>query len=235
MKVLTYFDVAGVLAAKHPVQVVKLEMKTNAALAAGAFWQVHDFAPSYNKTAPANGAVPLKSWPAAADAPDYKEFKHGELSLANGLYVCISTTEATLTLGTGSNKFSSLSVELTEADLLAAAVAVEDSNTKIKPWATGARKKLVRVWARNSEAVTLYLMLFAHDAADGDRPLETWRLAANGSSGDEIDLGFGEGRQVGSIAADGTEQSACWLKLSTTPDVLTETVGAGAQLYTEKI
>lgn len=231
MKVLTYFDVAGVLAAKHPVQVVKLEMKTNAAIAAGAFWQVHDFAPSYGVSVPANGAVPLKSWPAAQDAPDYKEFKNGELSLANGLYVCISTTEATLTLGTGSNKFSSLSVELTEADLLALALGVQDSSTNVRIWTSGARKKLVRVWASNSEAVTLYLMLFAHDAADGDRPLEAWRLAAN----DEIDLRFGEGRQVGSIAANGTEQSECWLKLSTTPDVLTETVGAGAQFFTEAI
>lgn len=236
MKPLNYFDVAGQLVAKHPVVVLKLEMTTHAS-AANGYWQVHDFAPEYNKTAPANGAVPLKTWPAAgAGGQDYKEFKGAELMLTNGLYICFSTTEATLTLGTGNNKFATLAVEVERPDPLAAVTAVEDSGAgvQLEVWSEAdGPKRLVRVKVTNLAAAERWLMLFAEDSpADGSRPLRQWYVAGSGS----LDLRFGDGLrfQDNDGSAGGTRRG-CTLALSTTENTLTDDATDGMSIYAESL
>lgn len=243
-----YFDVAGQAVSKHACEVLKLEMTANAALAAGCFWQVHDFtAKNGATTAPAEGSVPIKSWPASAGAADYKEFKRGELRLRNGLYICISTTEATKTLGTGNNKFSSLFVERIEPDRFSGASATVSSagafTMQVWSEATGLAnaQKLIRVHVVNKCAAARWLMLFAYDApADGDKPLAIWPMAANGDAagGDILDLRFGEGRVIndnsGASASLGRRQG-CTFKLSTTNYVLTLDATLGMDGYAERL
>lgn len=220
MKPLTYFDKIGQQVASHPVQVIKLEMRANAALAAGCFWQVHD-----TDVAPSNGDEPLKAWPAYAGAADYKEFKRGELNLTRGLYLVMSTTEATLTAGTGSNKFAMVAAELTEAERPSGTSTAGDLTTpvyELAVWADAAGpKRLTRVQVEESTLTAdRYIMLFAHDApADGETPLATWKIE---NGGDPLDLRFGaDGRDVFSLSGS-TRRDGCKLVLSDTPDTLTK-------------
>lgn len=238
----TYFDVFAATVAKHPVDVLRLEYRGNAALAAGSFWQVHDSAQAYGALVPANGAVPVKAWPATVGGEGFKEFSAGELHLLNGLYVAMSTTEATLTLGTGTNKFAMLQIELVEPD----AFAGSGGGTATGPTAqvgwneSGGPKRLLRVKATNLEAGIRYLQLFAHDTIiAGNVPLRTWTMQATGDSAgrDVLDLRFGDGLWVkdkGLTAAAAIRQG-CSLILSTTPTVYTACVGSGMSAMAESI
>lgn len=238
MKPQTYFDTAGTLVSKHEVGVIKVECKGNDSMADNYWWQIHDFAPSYNLAAPANGAVPLKSWPLGPGGQDYKEFKQGELRLQNGLYVCVSTTEATKTLGTSNNKFSMLQAELDADDPLAGVTAVEGSAANLEVWAEGdGPMKLVLIRATNLESDIRYLQLFAHDTpADGSRALAQWELAATGDSDglDSRELRFGLGRSVDDISG-GAVRQGCTLMLSDTAGTLTVATGSGMECYAEKL
>lgn len=236
MKPVTYFDIFGQLVSKHPCGVLKLEMRAHASLAAGCFWQVHDFGPSYNLAVPANGAVPLKVWPAYAGALDYKEFKNGELNLVNGLYVCMSTTEATKTLGTGNNKFAMLAVEQQMPTLLGLEDAESGTGAELSVWVEGdGPLRLLTVKATNLEAGARYLQLFAHDnPANGAVPLRRWRLAATGDTNgeDSTVLRFGKGLLVEQVVA-GVLKQGCTLVLSSTAATLTKAVGSGMNCYAD--
>ena len=224
MKSLAYFDIAGQQVATHAVQILKLECRGDDSMAAGTFWQVHDSA-----SVPTNGAVPVKSWPAYTGAPDYKDFTGAELNLVNGCYVCISTTEATKTLGTGSNKFADLQVELTEAERPSGTSSAGDLTTGVAARAVwtdaSGPKQLIRVQTVSvSMSGTRYLMLFAEDApANGDKPIAQFKI----TSGAALDLKFGaDGRDVKSIAPNtSTIRDGCRLELSDTTDTLTKASG----------
>lgn len=231
----TYFDVAGQTVAKHPVDVVKLECRAHGSLAAGCFWQVHDFAPTYNVAVPAEGAVPKKSWPAYAGASDYKEFKSGELNLLNGLYLCMSTTEATKTLGTSNNKFAMLQAELAEDDPLAAATGVDiagDPTTYGTIWADASGpKRLIRIHAANGDNNPVYLLLFAHQPTGGaDIPVAALPLTNNETK----DFRFGvAGRVMRSMTEGGVVRDGCYVQASTTAGYLTAYIGFGIAIYAE--
>jgi hypothetical protein len=233
MKSSLYFDVAGQLVASHPVGVLKIEIKTNASAASG-FWQVHD-----SRTTPANTAVPIKSFPIGADEADYKEFKSGELRLVNGMYVCFSTTEATLTLGTGNNKFSALMVELSDPESPTGTTytTAATSATTHTVWThANGPKKLIRVFVTNLEATVHYLMLFADTASVGDKPIAQWKLFATGDSGgrDTLNLNFGEsGLDVYALASSISKKKGCLLYLSSTPTILADATGLGMNIQAE--
>jgi len=236
MVVKTYFDVAGQVICKHPCGLLKLECRADDSLAAGRFWQVHDFAPEAGLAAPADGAVPIKSWPAYAGAPDYKEFKNGDLALANGLYVCVSSTEGTKTLGTGTDKFAFLSAELPKEDTYLNAVSVEaTAATSLQVWAeSDTPLKLVRVKATNKELSNRYLQLFAVDApAENDKPIVSWLIGTVNSS---IELRFGTGRSVRQIVT-GDLKTGCSLFFSTAAASYSTVglTGGGMDVYAEKL
>ncbi len=212
----TYFQVAGQTVAKHPVDVLKLEMVAHSSMAAGCFWQVHDFAPKNGAAVPADNEVPKYCWPAYAGVPDYKEFKNAELHLQNGLYICVSTNQFAKVLGTGNNKFAIMTAELSGRDLLADATGQDlgvELQTPMEVWADAAGpKRLIRVHAVNQEAVPVYLQLFPNSPAVTQVPLKSWRLEATGDAGggDIIDLRFGDGLHVKDIYS-GTTRQGCYL------------------------
>lgn len=174
MKPLTYFNVAEKQITSHRGSVVKIETKVNDAGGDTLFIQVHDTA-----VLPSAGAVPLKSWPTSGSLQDYKEFKTGELYLSKGLYLAISSTEATLTVGTGSDKFSALSVELYDPEVPASSTVVGDESTNRTSrviWATAAGpKRLFEIVINDAAAVLVgevgavptYAAIFAHDNVPG--------------------------------------------------------------------
>lgn len=159
--------------ATFPVYVQLIDWPTPADLAAGL-------------TVPANGIVPVKSWPVPTgqNLDVYKEFKNGPLHFANGVFAAVSTTQATLTIGTGNNKFDSVAAELLDKDVVNTEVSgqavfsltgLSDAN------GLAAAHYLLRMAARNlNTGYSAYLQLFAQaQGTNGGTPLRVWQLAAN--------------------------------------------------------
>lgn len=253
MQPIIAFNVISKQFSKHESGLLKLEFDVNASAAPTGYVQIHNF-PSpadlaAGLTVPAAGSIPIKSWPTPAGAIDvYKEFKRGELETSNGLFVCVSTTQATLTIGTGSNKFDSVAAELESADVVG--TEVSDQNVASKQIWTEAsglttQKSLIRVGVTNLDSQINYALLFAINAASlvsgTSVPLAMWPLAATGDSGggDTRLLSFGgvgnnnlHGIDFKLIDASGTHQG-CTVAISTTPTVYTTSVGARANIYAE--
>lgn len=214
MKSLSYFAAAAQQVAKHPVTVLKLEWKGGSAVAAGRYLQVHD---AY--ATPANGAVPLKSYPIYADGEGFKSFAAGELQLSNGLYVCISSTEATKTLA--ADVFSMLSVELLAAEQpsgtsFAGDLTTDDEILQVWSEAAGASapKRLYEIIATNNGGATYYLQIHAADTPSDEALIASFAF-------EDIEtkrLSFGKaGRDIRRIVSEALKQG-CTLAWSTEPD-----------------
>lgn len=247
------FNVISKQFTKHANSIQKLEFDINASAASTVYVQVHDFPTpadlAAGNTVPANGTVPLKSWPILAGATqNYKEFKNGEFAFKYGCFVCVSTTQATLTMGTGNNKFDSVAVELWDYDITGTTEVVSSGavdNQAIYSEATGAASvlSLLRLACTNGEAGIRYAMLFCVDAPnDGDRPLMQWTMAANGDSGgkDTIYVDFGvkaqnsiKGFTPFTQTSAHVQKRGANLLISTTPGMLTQSVGIGMKVYGE--
>ena len=245
MKPIIAFNTIFMQFCKHTNELLKVEYDINAGAAATVYVQVFDFPTPVDlaagTAAPANTSVPLKSWPVPAGATNgYKEFKNGEMSFSYGVFVCVSTTQATLTIGTGNNKFDSVAAELYNPVVAASEFQTIDVGTQI--WANPETHTLIRAAVTNLEAGIRYLMLFASDGPSlGDKPIRQWTLAATGDGGgkDTIELDFsgGEVSVSGIIPMAQTSgkvnQTGCWFSLSTTTKTFTPAVGAGMNIYAE--
>lgn len=234
MKVITDFDVAAKQFTTHgsPYQLYKLEAKLNSSAVNTVFVQIHD-----SQTTPAEGAVPIKSWPAVADQEIYKEFKRAELNIVNGLYVCVSTTEATKTLGTGNNKFSMVSAEITETEeTVTVAGDLTTGVDYLEAWNNAAgphnlRKVQVSFGATGGAK---YALLFAKDIAninDGDIPI----LVIGSGDNETKSFNFGKaGRRVFSQTAF-VDKVGCSICISTTANVLTVTSATEHKIRVEYV
>lgn len=163
MKSVPYFAVTSQQITTHHSAIVKLEGTLKSTATTGLFCQIHDSA-----TVPANGAVPLKSWP--ADEIGYKEFKRGELQLANGLYICLSSTAATKTLATGGNdKYDILEVELYDPEFPTGTAIAGDLTTGVTHldvWAENAGPKKLLKLTVISDSDDAWIMIFGRAFAN---------------------------------------------------------------------
>lgn len=253
MNPIQAFNVISKQFSKHESGMLKLQFDVNASAAATVYVQVHDWPNpadlAAGLTVPANGAIPKESWPTPAGATNnYKEFKRGEFEFQYGCFVCVSTTQATLTIGTGNNKFDAVNAELISTDIVGSEVAGQNVPTgQIWTEASGAttQKKLIRVAATNLDSQINYLLLFAVNSAtlvSGTSiplPGYVWPIAATGDTGDTRLLSFGgvgnnnqQGIDFKLIDSTGTHQG-CTVAISTTPTVYTTSVGARANIYAE--
>lgn len=211
MKTLSYFAASAAQVAKHPVSVMKLEWKGATGLAAARFLQVHD---SY--TAAAEGAAPLKCWPIYTDAPGFKLFDVGELNLLNGCYICISTTEATKTLASGADDFSTLTVELDRAEepngtSFAGDLTTDDEILQVWSEATGA-KRLFEIIVTNPDVTNWQLQIHAADAPSDASLVQNFNIPASTTRR----LTFGPlGRDIKKIVS-GAVKLGCTLAWSST-------------------
>lgn len=102
-------NTSGTLFSQNPDSINKIEgFFITASPAAQRWMQVHD-----SVTAPATGAVPKKWFPIYGAAEFFKSFIDGELRCSKGIWIGISTTEATFTASTDT---ADITCELTEAD-----------------------------------------------------------------------------------------------------------------------
>lgn len=224
MKTLSYFAASAAQVARHPVGVIKLEWKGATGLAAARFLQVHD---AY--AAPAEGAVPLKSWPIYTDAAGYKLFDVGELELVNGCYICISTTEATKTLASGSDDFSTLMVELSEAETPSGTTFAGDLTTGVESlevWAESAGpKRLHEIIATNSLGSDAWVQIHAMDTPENASLLLSLPVA-NGAT-ERFTFGK-DGRDVRKLV-DGDLKEGCTLIWSQEQNTLDAVTGGTLQ------
>jgi len=203
MKTLSYFAASAAQVARHAVSVLKIEWQGASGLASDRFLQVHD---AY--AAPAEEAVPLRVWPIYTGAAGYKLFDVGELQLANGCYICISETEATKTLASGADDFSTLSVELAEAETPAGTTLAGDLTTDVfglDVWADNAGpKRLYEIIATNNYGQAMHLQVHASTTPSTDTIVWASESVADGAT---IRVGFGkDGREINRIIAGALKQ-----------------------------
>ncbi len=244
MNPITAYDTISKQFTRHEAGLLKLEFDVNASSAATVYVQIHDFPQpadlAAGLTVPANGTVPIKTWATPAGSfGNYKEFKRGELEVTYGLFVCVSTTRATLTIGTGNNKFDEVSAELESTDVVGSEVSGQGATTLLV-WTAAAgvttAHRLVRAVGTNLEAGIRYLQLFAVAesalSSGVSVPVMSWQLSATGDTGDTKLVSFGGvgnnnlgGIDFKVINATGTH-NGCTIALSSTPTVFTQgTVG----------
>lgn len=228
MKTLSYFSASAAQVAQHGVDVIKLEWMGASGLAAARFIQVHD---AY--AAPEDGAVPKKVWPIYTSAAGYKVFDVGELVLENGLYICISTTEATKTLASGADDFSTLMVELREAESPAGTSYAGDLTTAdevLQVWADAAGpKRLFEIITTNSYGGVGYLQIHAANTPSDESLVEEFEIA----DGETKRLTFGKsGREVSKKVSNAIA-NGCTLAYSSTAGSYTDIGAPGATIRAE--
>lgn len=175
-----FFNVIGKQVTLNGNGVKKVEgyYRTANALSPAAWLQYFD-----TRVTPVLGTVPIKSDAVYAQAGFFKEFERGELTFTQGIYIALSTTEATFTATTDT---MDLYVELIDADIPFGTTVTSGSGTNFNPWleAAGGTKKLHVVAVANLDAAVRYLQLFATDGPNtGDKPLMQWPLNATGVQG----------------------------------------------------
>ena len=241
------FQVQAAQVTTHANEILKLEWRAgDSAAASGLFLQLWD-----TETGPgAANAVLKKAYPmiggagAGPGAYDYKEFKpgEGEMEFSMGVWVGVSTTEATYTAATGNDKFAMVSVELRRAEQPTGTTYVGDFTTAVgllQVWsqATGAanRQKLVslEVDGTNLNAADKWLMVFAKDnPATGDVPLLIRSLVPGTVYTGVNALRFGQHGTDVLQNESGTYVYGCTVAISSTAGSYTAALGT-ATIYAE--
>jgi len=235
MKALPYFAVAAQLVAKQPVGILKLESTLNSSASDALYVQIHD-----TIAVPAEGAVPIKSWPAGEC--QYKEFEHHELRLALGCYICLSSTLATKTLATGgSNIFDTLQIELNDPEVPSNTTVVGDLTTAVaglQVWSeaagASARKFLtgLEVDGTNLTTATQFIQIFATDTVTtGDTAMMSFPITIGQVRTLNNGLQFGDfGQEIFSIDSTTpfTKRLGCTVKISSTSKTFTACTGTAA-------
>lgn len=168
------YDTREALITRQSTRVDKVEITLNANATAGLFFQLHDV-----NVTPANGAVPLRCWPAAECG--FKDFTIEKLDFSLGFYYCLSTTKATRTLVAGVSDLMTIAeVEFADSPLTAGVNSVSvagdlvTSVNTLQIWSeadgSAVRKKLVLVEVIGAviNIGTNYLLLFSTDVVNAN-------------------------------------------------------------------
>jgi hypothetical protein len=225
MKNVTAFNVLSKQVAAHACSLIKIDGEYRSATA--CWIQLHDSAGTA-----AEGAEPVKSWPIAGgtDAnpqPFFQTFVASPLEFVNGLYICVSTTDATKTISAADKM--DLSVEIVRADNSTTVVGDTTTGvTGLQVWSeatgTATPRRLVRVDVAGPVAAS-WLMGFTVDSpAEGATPEFQVSL---GSAGASKAVTFGDDGRVMKSGVTSALKQGCTLKISSTAGVLTTTVATG--------
>jgi len=186
-------------------------------------------------TVPADTAVPLYSWQVLGtdgflfnfrpDGLDTSKLKDGILNPASGLILCLSTTEGTLTIGTG-NITMDVQVDLDSPQgiIPIPQTFVGDTTTAVASLTVAAdpsQNKLVSYNVKNSTGADGYLMLFAYsNPSTGAVPLQQWKIT-NGTRDQRV---FGGGFFLSQIKpTDRVVHTGIYLYGSSTTQTFTAT------------
>jgi len=190
-------------------------------------------------TIPANGTVPLRSLQvlggdgfgpynyveAGLDPAQWDT--GGALVTSSGLIVCLSSTEATLTIGTGGVTMD-IEVDIDTEDLpLLGQTAVGDLTTPVATFQTvvadPSTSLLTSFNCKNLTAGTRYLMLFGKSPVNGDAPVQEWTVLA----GVRFIQSFGRGWAILQGGSDYVIHTGIYLAWSTQAQTLSIGVNAG--------
>lgn len=179
--------------------------------------QVHDAA-----ALPSNGAVPLKVYPLQAASAFSWRFDPTGIPLVNGLVLAVSTTEATLTVGTGVN-VADWDVDIEEFErritgLTESSGAALDELTLWSDSESNSAKRVYYLTAANTAGGTRYLMQFATvQPLDGAKPVNVWTILNNAT----VVLNFGTDGMTPATKVANTIHYGCYFAMSSTPETLT--------------
>lgn len=169
--------------------------------ASDAWLQLHDA-----KQLPANGTAPLRVWPLYSNAPFDWNFQNDAISVANGIFLVVSSTRATLTLSAstmdlfvnGESSFDSRGLtEIGDYVSIVSDMAV---------WLDAAGpKRLMRLEVTDAADTTdSYVQIHAGDTPATDKIVGSFLLR----QGESIDcrfgpLGFSPKRIINGVTYDG--------------------------------
>lgn len=196
--------------------------------AADAWLQIFD-----SVAEPAENAVPVKSYALASNSPYSWAFDPGTLCLQKGCYVAVSETQGTYTAVAFEANVTMLTLlaDYGVNDFRDSGFSTGGDQTtgvdELDVWAdaaAAANNRLLHIDYHNKLETDGYLLLFAHDPSEGDKPLHAW-LA---ESEQVLALDFGSDGLV--VVSDenldetsGTKHYGCFLRQSTDPEELAAT------------
>jgi hypothetical protein len=228
-----YFAVASQQVTVHPAHVVKIVGQflgnTN-----DRYLQVHD-----SIVAPANTAVPKRQWPIAQGAQFFQSFVAGELSLAVGLFVCVSNTDGTYTQSADT---MDLTVETTDPEVPTGTSYASDLNTPVNNlpvWVDGAGPK--KLFAIEVDGTGLandsWVMLCAEDLGVNSHPLliGVWPLPIGKTYLGANKITFGkDGRDMQAVdPSNGAARNGCYIYISKFQGRVSTSAGNKAKVRAE--
>jgi hypothetical protein len=178
------------------------------------------------KALPANGTVPLRSWPLYMTAPFEQDFKTDHVSLLDGCVFAVSTTQATLTISADT---MDLYVNGTSPWDNTGASVVGDYTTTIgvdgllQIWADSAGPKtLLRLEVVDTAAGgDMYVQIHAGDTPSADTLVAAFVMPENSSK----DFFFGTGLDIYRKKNDGTIYDGCTILISSSISAVTPYAG----------
>jgi hypothetical protein len=231
MKPLEYFGVAAQQVTQHPIHVLKIEGQFLGATA-DRYLQVHD-----STVVPAEGAVPLKQWLINQSSPFFQTFSAGELSLALGLYICVSTTDGTKTLSADT---MDLGVELTDPEVPTGTTYVSDLATAANSftiWADGAgpHKLLSLQIDGTGLGFDSWVMITAQALSGAPIILDQFHVPIGKTFLGLSAVTFGkDGRDLFAVdPSDGSSHNGCYLYVSKKQGVVTVSAGNNVKIKAE--
>jgi hypothetical protein len=216
----TSFGVTNVVASTMPCSMVRVQGYNSGV---DAWLQIFNLS-----ELPTNGAVPLKSFAIPQTLAFSWAFDPTNLDLGIGLVVALSTTEATLTIGTGGNVMD-VEVDFQENCIIPNNCSTSGDMTTachtLTVWAkdTSAPVKqglntLYRVLAVDSGGVDTYLQVFSDTPSTGNIPVAQVFLPASV----ETECNFGDSGLVPTNkSAAGVWTNGCYLAVSSTSGTYT--------------
>lgn len=210
--------------------------------AANAYLQFHDATAAF--APPANGTVPIREMLITPTNGFLWQYMNDALKvelgqLVNGLILCVSTTQGTLTLATGTTKATfEVSIEEYE-ERQYGTTTVGDFTTavqSINPWNDGtfhSLQSIIYSSGANGQGTT-YLMLFNVHPNPGMIPVQQWQVPEN-TPLTQIRFGNSDGSPIYSqdaTTSPPTVHNGCWIYESSTPTFFTAVAGTD---YTLKV
>lgn len=213
----------GVLAVRtHACGILKIEVDAPDTVT-NFYLQVYD-----SPYAPAIGAVPKKSWPASQVG--YKEFSAGELELANGCWVGLSTTENTYTAQ--ATTFGTVQIEFTQPDLPASVTTTTTlTNDQSQVWSDSATGR--SIYQCRIKAGTITTVAYALFISTNAGETKTFLFAVHKLTANQLNvISFGQGGEAVYNVVDGSPCRGCAVLISSSPTGYVAT-GDTFDIYTD--
>lgn len=179
---------------------------------------------------PATNDVPMRCVQVFGNDGFTFSWEEDDLACVNGLYVALSSTDATYTAAVATTASLQIDVEMvTQQGTTAVGSLTATDRAILQVWSEATGPKLLTdLYIKNATGAAAFALLFATDTnADGDKPIGALLLTSSSSI---QRFSFGDGRQIASQTAAGVNKVGCTIRLSSTAPTLTGVVNTNCRM-----